>query len=308
MQHVCFERSQSISQSTGKPVAGQTQRLKTSQELEETTESRRYWKSRGNIFSREQSPRSWSMGPKQGLPKILFLNWKTRVNSKKWKWGVPMMDTLISEVNEIYFTEKLADRERVLWDTNTRGIHEFEALNRSQNLRVDEFSKKKIFEDHHTIEELTGTLRELQNEINCMIDSRDSRTLNLYAVNNYLTFPVNRRYVLFLLIQEECLAALKICSPIFGTSTKYRETFFFANSPAYSSASCLRTLNSRDDTAAGKLPAQQSTGQRVAGVGDKNRDTVLTPRFPWSPSAGNSFYPMDGEISRIMVQTNKDFR
>ena len=35
MQHVCFERSQSVSQSTVKPVAGQTQRLKTSQELED---------------------------------------------------------------------------------------------------------------------------------------------------------------------------------------------------------------------------------------------------------------------------------
>ena len=39
---------------------------------------------------------------------------------------------------------------------------------------------------------------------------------------------------------------------------------------------------------------QQSTGQPVAGVGVKDRDTVLTPTFPRSPSEGNSFNPVKG--------------
>ena len=66
--------------------------------------------------------------------------------------------------------EELANRERALRDTRMRGIHEMEELERTHELRVDEFSKGQLIENQNTIEELTGKVRELQNGINCMSD------------------------------------------------------------------------------------------------------------------------------------------
>ena len=42
-----------------------------------------------------------------------------------------------------------------------------------KGLRVDELSRRRLIEDRDTILELTGKIQELQNEINCMNDSRD---------------------------------------------------------------------------------------------------------------------------------------
>ena len=48
-----------------------------------------------------------------------------------------------------------------------------EELKKVQELRVDEFSRRRMIEDQDTINELTGRIQELQNEVNCMNDSRD---------------------------------------------------------------------------------------------------------------------------------------
>ena len=48
-----------------------------------------------------------------------------------------------------------------------------EELKRVQELRVDEFSKRRLIENQNTINELTARTQELQNEVNCMNDSRD---------------------------------------------------------------------------------------------------------------------------------------
>ena len=48
-----------------------------------------------------------------------------------------------------------------------------EELKRVQELRVDEFSRKRLIENQDTINEPTARIQELQNEVNCMNDSRD---------------------------------------------------------------------------------------------------------------------------------------
>ena len=42
-----------------------------------------------------------------------------------------------------------------------------------QNSTFDEFTRQKFIEDQKTIMELSGRLQELQNEVNCMNDSKD---------------------------------------------------------------------------------------------------------------------------------------
>ena len=48
-----------------------------------------------------------------------------------------------------------------------------EELKRVQELRIDEFSRRRLIENQDTINELTARIQELQNEVNCMNDSRD---------------------------------------------------------------------------------------------------------------------------------------
>ena len=48
-----------------------------------------------------------------------------------------------------------------------------EELKRFQGSTIDTISRRRLIEDRDTIFELTGKIQELQNEINCMNDSRD---------------------------------------------------------------------------------------------------------------------------------------
>ena len=48
-----------------------------------------------------------------------------------------------------------------------------EELKRFKGSTFDEFSRRRLVKDRDTILELTGKIQELQNEINCMNDSRD---------------------------------------------------------------------------------------------------------------------------------------
>ena len=114
------------------------------------------------------------------------------------------------------------------------------------------------------------------------------------------------RYFFFQLVQEDCRAALKIRSLTFG-NTHGISGNLFANSPAYSSALWSGTLNSLDGTAAERIPMQESTEEPVAGVSDRDRDTIPTSRFLRSSSAENSLYPMEGRKFRNTGHTNEDF-
>ena len=48
-----------------------------------------------------------------------------------------------------------------------------EELKRVQELRIDESSRRRLVENHDTINELTARIQELQNEVTCTNDSRD---------------------------------------------------------------------------------------------------------------------------------------
>ena len=68
-----------------------------------------------------------------------------------------------------------------------------EELRRPQELRVDEFSLQKLRESHDAIEKLTSQIKELQERVKCMNDSREFQDVESNTVENSLTFPVNRR-------------------------------------------------------------------------------------------------------------------
>ena len=51
-------------------------------------------------------------------------------------------------------------------------MRDMEELQKSHVLKVEELSRRKLTEDQNTIMELRAQIQELQNEVNCMSDSR----------------------------------------------------------------------------------------------------------------------------------------
>ena len=69
--------------------------------------------------------------------------------------------------------EQLLKQNWDLREAHEKSLSEVEELKRFQGSTFDTISKRKLVEDGDTILELTGKIQELQNEINCMNDSRD---------------------------------------------------------------------------------------------------------------------------------------
>ena len=60
-------------------------------------------------------------------------------------------------------------------EAHQQSLAEMEELRKFQSSTFDTIARRKFIEDQNTIMELSGRLQELQNEVNCMNDSRDFR-------------------------------------------------------------------------------------------------------------------------------------
>ena len=69
--------------------------------------------------------------------------------------------------------EQLLEQIRDLPEAHEKSLNEMEELKRFQGSTFGTISMSKLIEDRDAILELTGKIQELQNEINCMNDSRD---------------------------------------------------------------------------------------------------------------------------------------
>ena len=69
--------------------------------------------------------------------------------------------------------EQLSEQHRDLREAHMKSLNEMEELKRFQGSTFDEFSRRRLVEDRDTVLELTAKIQELQNEVNCMNDSRD---------------------------------------------------------------------------------------------------------------------------------------
>ena len=78
-----------------------------------------------------------------------------------------------SRRDQVLLEEQLSEQNRTLRDTRIRNVRDMEELQKSHLLKVEELSRRKWTEDQNTIMELRARIQELQNEINCMNDSRD---------------------------------------------------------------------------------------------------------------------------------------
>ena len=88
---------------------------------------------------------------------------------------------------------KILQEELLRQQQDFREVHQqdlMKELQKFQNSTFDEFAQKKFIEDQKITMELSGRLQELQNEVNCMNDSKDFRDAeSICSGNSHVTSP-----------------------------------------------------------------------------------------------------------------------
>ena len=79
-------------------------------------------------------------------------------------------------------------------EAHQRSLTEMEELRQFQSSAFDTIARRKVIEDQNTILELSGRVQELQNEVNCMNDSKDFQDAEAIRNGNS---PVTSRPVSF---------------------------------------------------------------------------------------------------------------
>ena len=91
--------------------------------------------------------------------------------------------------------EHLLKQNWDLREAHVKSLKEMEELKKFQSSTFDTIARRRLVEDQDTILELTGKIQELQNEINCMNDSRDFqdaesvRSAHSHVTSQPVSFP-----------------------------------------------------------------------------------------------------------------------
>ena len=93
--------------------------------------------------------------------------------------------------------EELWRQQKDFREVHQQSLTEMEELRKFQSSTFDTLARRKLIEDQNTILELSGRLQELQNEVNCMNDSKDFqdaesvRSGNSHVTNQPMLFPTH---------------------------------------------------------------------------------------------------------------------
>ena len=91
--------------------------------------------------------------------------------------------------------EELCRQQKDFREVHQQNLTEMEELRKFQSSTFDTIARRKLIEDQNTIMELSGRLQELQNEVNCMNDSKDFqdaesvRSGNSHVTSQPMLFP-----------------------------------------------------------------------------------------------------------------------
>ena len=130
-----------------------------------------------------QSPKLKEWSIERGNP------WESSSSAQIWTLFDEQRQMIIAEccekVSHHEFQAARAEQERKilqkeLWrqqqdfrEVHQQNLTEMEKLRKFQSSTFDTLTRQQLIEDQNTIMELSGRLQELQNEVNCMSDSKD---------------------------------------------------------------------------------------------------------------------------------------
>ena len=75
-------------------------------------------------------------------------------------------------LDQLLLHDHLSEQNLDLREAHVKSLHEMEKLKRFQGSRLDESSRRRLIENQDTINGLKARIQELQNEGNCLIDSK----------------------------------------------------------------------------------------------------------------------------------------
>ena len=104
-----------------------------------------------------------------------LLNEQRRTNIAEYCEKVLHHESLAAQAEQDrrILQEELLRQQQDFREVHQQDLTKMKELQKFQNSTFDEFTKQKFIEDQKTIMELSGRLQELQNEVNCMNDSKD---------------------------------------------------------------------------------------------------------------------------------------
>ena len=86
--------------------------------------------------------------------------------------------------------EELWRQQKDFREVHQQSLTEMEELRQFQSSTFDRLARRKLKEDQNTILELSGRVQELQNEVNCMKDSKDFQDAeSVRSGNSHVTSP-----------------------------------------------------------------------------------------------------------------------
>ena len=184
--------------------------------------------------------------------------------------------------------EQLLKQNWDLREAHEKCLSEMEELKRFQGSTFDTIARRRLVEDQDTIPELTGKIQELQNEINCMNDSRDFqpaesvRSGHSHVTSQPVSFPPHP--------VPSGMPSRKDGPPS-SWDTDGKSGNVFANPAVSSPAPYPQELNPWSSHMS--EPIHSSTAQK-----NENQTPVQDQRCQSGPSAKNSVIPREGDSSK----------
>ena len=197
--------------------------------------------------------------------------------------------------DQLLLHEQLSEQNRDLREAHMKSLNEMEELKRFQGSRFDEFSRRRLIENQDTILELTARIQELQNEVNCLNDSRDFKDAE--SVRSGLSHVPSQPALLPPFRDPGGMLSRSVGMP--SRNDKPPDIWdthgisgnVFVNPTASSSAPYPQGFNPWISNVS-EHTSPHVTSER------QTPDTALDPRCQSGPSARNSFDPSEGRFSK----------
>ena len=201
--------------------------------------------------------------------------------------------------------EQLLKQNWDLREAHEKSLNEMEELKRFQGSTFDTIARRRLVEDQDTILELTGKVQELQNEINCMNDSRDFqdaesvRSGHSHVASQPVSFPPHP-------VPGGMLSrSMGMPSRREWAAKHLGRTWYVGKRFCKSSSVFFSTLSAGIESMEFSKPEQIHSSLAVK---NENQTPVQDQRCQSGPSAKNSVMTSEEILQRIMGQTNNDCR
>ena len=201
--------------------------------------------------------------------------------------------------------EELLEQNRDLREAHMKSLNELEQMKRFQGSTFDESSRRRLIENQDTILELTGKIQELQNEVNCMNDSRDFKDAE--SVRSGLSHVPSQPALLppfpdpgGMLSRSVGMLSRNDRPPDIWNTNGFSGNVF-ANPTASSSAPYPGGFNPWIPDVTEHISLHVTSERQIP-------DTALDPRCQSGLSARNSVVSSEGDSSKNYGQTNNDCR